>query len=114
MGTILLIEDSSIIAMDVAQTFEGNGYRVDIARDRVEALEKIKQKTYDLIIDDDMPQMTGEDFYKEVLVFNRDLAKRIIFISDSITEFIESIGNPVLVKPFNPEQLIEIVSKKDL
>lgn len=45
MGTVLLIEDSSIIAMDVAQTFEGNGYRVDIARDGIEALEKIKQKT---------------------------------------------------------------------
>jgi CheY-like chemotaxis protein len=115
MGTVLLIEDSSITAMDVAQTFEDNGYRVDIARNGVEALEKIKQnKRYDLIIDDDMPQMTGENFYREVLGLNGDLAKKIIFISANITKFIESTGNPVLAKPFDPEQLIEIVSNKNL
>lgn len=108
------MEANSIIAMDIAQTFEDKGYRVDIARDGVEALENIIQKAYDLIIAHNMPQMTGEEFYREVFALNRDLAKKIIFTSANITEFIESTGNPFLAKPFSPEQLIEIVSKKNL
>ncbi|HEX3035770.1 MAG TPA: response regulator, partial [Thermodesulfobacteriota bacterium] len=89
--------------------FEDKGYRVDIARDGVEALENIIQKAYDLIITDNMPQMTGEEFYREVLSLNRDLAKKIIFTSANITEFIKSTGNPLLEKPFFKEELIKTV-----
>jgi CheY-like chemotaxis protein len=113
MGTILLIEDNSIIAMDITQILENNRHRVDIARNGVEALKNIKQKTYDVIITSNMPQMTEEELYREILVLNRDLAKKIIFISTGITKFAKSTGNPILVKPFNPEQLIETVTNKN-
>ena len=61
-----------------------------------------------------MPQMAGEKFYKEVLALDRDLAKKITFTSSNITEFLKTTGNPVLAKPFDPEQLIEMVSKENL
>ena len=115
IGKILLIERNNIIAMDIEQTLMGNGYVVEIVKYGVEGLEKIKQKEYDLIISDsDMQRMNGEHFYIEVFSLNKDLAKKIMFISGDITEFIRSTGNPFLEKPFSDEQLIEAVMNKIL
>ena len=110
MRSILLVENDLIIAMDVEQGLKSIGYEVEIARDGVEGLKKINQKSYDLIITtNDMPRMNGEELYKEVLGLNKDLTKRIMFISANITDFIKSTGNPFLEKPFSDEQLIETV-----
>ena len=111
MKNILVIEDEVIINLEVEITLKSMGYIVDSALNGLEGIEKIKQKkTYDLIIlNNDMPQMTGEEFYTKVVALNGDIAKRIIFTSGLKTDFIRSTGNPFLLKPFSPEQLIEAV-----
>lgn len=77
MRYILIVEDDSITALDLKDPLKEFGV-VEIARDGAEALEKIKQKAYDLIITDDyMSQIKGEELYKEVLALNRDLAKKL-------------------------------------
>jgi CheY-like chemotaxis protein len=112
MRSILLIENDLIIAMDIRQTLQSIGYEVEIVIDGVEGLKKIKQKVYDLIITtNDMPRINGEQLYKEVLALDKDLAKKILFISANITDFIKSTGNPFLEKPFSNEELIEAVKK---
>jgi two-component system chemotaxis response regulator CheY len=111
MKSILIVEDENIIIMDVEGTLKSMGYAVDTALDGAEGIEKIKQKkTYDLILlNNDMPRMDGEEFYTKVLALNGDMAKRIVFTSGLITDFIKSTGNPFLIKPFSPEQIIEAV-----
>jgi hypothetical protein len=45
------------------------------------------------------------------LVLNKDLAKKIVFVSAHITDFIKSTGNSYVVKPFSDEQLIKAAKK---
>lgn len=112
MKRILLVKNELIIAMDMAQTLEGIGYDVEITQDGVEGMENINRKDYDLIIvDNNMPRMNGEEMYKEVFSSNEGLARKMMFVSAEITDFIRSTGNPSLVKPFSDEQLINAVKK---
>ncbi len=108
---ILLLESNAILVMDIKETLRDVGCAVEIARDRAEALEKINQKkTYDfIIVNNQIPQIDGEEVYTRVSAQNKDLAKRIIFISEEITEFIKSTGNPFLAKPFATEQLVKAI-----
>ncbi len=109
--TILLLESNAILVMDIKETLRDIGCAVEIARDRAEALEKINQrKTYDfIIVNNRIPQIDGEEFYTRVSAQDKDLAKKIIFISEEVTEFIKSTGNPFLVKPFAPDQLVKAI-----
>jgi two-component system nitrogen regulation response regulator NtrX len=110
MKCILVIEDDRIISRDIEQALKSNGYRVETAKDELDDLRKIKQKTYDLIITDCvMPRMNGEELYKEVFALDRDLAKKIVFASGNITEFIRSTGNTCIAKPYTRKQIIEAV-----
>ena len=78
-----------------------------------EANLKKRRNEYDVIISNfKMPRMKGDKLYLEVQKLSQDLAKRIIFISGDINDFIRSTGNRFLSKPFSHQQLIEIV--KDL
>ena len=109
---ILIVEDDEIVAQLLIEILEGQGL-VEVARDGIEALEKIKRNEYDVIISDcEMPRMKGDQLYLEVQKLSRDLAKRIIFVSGDINDFIKSTGNRFLAKPFSHKQLIEVI--KDL
>jgi len=72
-----------------------------------QALELIKETDFDLILSDyRMPNINGEQFYREVLKMKPDLASRIIFLSGDVVNqetqaFLQSTGNPKLDKPFN-------------
>ncbi|HSE83918.1 MAG TPA: response regulator [Thermodesulfobacteriota bacterium] len=107
---ILVVEDNESTRNLEKDILEEEGFEVDVAKDGVEGLEKIKQNRYDVIISDcNMPRMKGSDLYLEVKKSNPDLAKRFMFASAILSDFIRSTGNKFLQKPFTPEELIEIV-----
>ncbi|OQY28664.1 MAG: hypothetical protein B6244_06360 [Candidatus Cloacimonetes bacterium 4572_55] len=57
----ILVVDDSLNTREVEKSIiEAHGYQVDLAKDGVDALKKIKQKSYDLIVTDvEMPKMDG-------------------------------------------------------
>jgi chemotaxis protein histidine kinase CheA/CheY-like chemotaxis protein len=58
--SILVVEDSLTAREMERSILEASGYRVDVASDGVEALEKATGKTYDLfVVDIQMPRMDG-------------------------------------------------------
>jgi CheY-like chemotaxis protein len=111
MKKLLIVEDDEILAQLMKEILKAE-FEVEVARDGVEGLERIKQNGYDVIISDlKMPQMDGKELYLEVRKLNPDLAKRIIFISGIETDFIESTGNRVLIKPFSSQKIIKVVKE---
>ena len=109
---ILVIENDEILAQLIKEVLEGEGFAVEIARDGAEGLERIKRNRYDVIISDcEMPRMKGSKLYLEVKKLSPDLAKRIIFVPGTITDFIKSTGNRFLRKPFSLQQLVELVKE---
>ncbi len=108
---IIIVDDDEIVVQLVKEILEGEGFEIEIARDGTEGLEKIKHNEYDVIISNQqMPRMKGDKLYLEVQKLSQDLAKRIIFISGNINEFIISTGNRFLAKPFSHQQLIDVVN----
>jgi DNA-binding NtrC family response regulator len=66
-GSILLVEDDADIREVVRDTLCCAGFSVDTARDGVEAVEKVQDTGFDLILSDlMMPRMDGMELLKQV------------------------------------------------
>ena len=67
MFNILLAEDDKQTAGYVKEALELEGMDVDVAYDGKMGLDQYKKKNYDLILLDlEMPKMSGKEFLKEV------------------------------------------------
>jgi two-component system chemotaxis response regulator CheY len=64
--TIFIVDDSTVMLMSVKQTLEMAGYKVETAKDGLEAFNRLKTGLKpDLIITDiNMPNMNGIDFIR--------------------------------------------------
>jgi two-component system, chemotaxis family, chemotaxis protein CheY len=73
MKTIFLIDDSATMLMSLRQTLEMSGYKVEVAGDGAQALDKLKKiQKPDLIITDiNMPNMNGIEFIRHARQFLR-------------------------------------------
>ena len=96
VNRVLIVEDSETTRLVERTILEGNGFLVDEAVDGIEAMSKIKENQFDLIIcDDEMPRMDGEIFLDNVrrmenyakvsviAVSNREIPKADVFIAKS-------------------------------
>lgn len=65
---IFIVDDSATMVMSVKSTLEMNGFKVDTAKDGLEALNKLKAGLKpDLIITDiNMPNMDGIELIKQI------------------------------------------------
>jgi PAS domain S-box-containing protein len=112
---VLVVDDEPGI-IDVFITMLGSkGYTVDTAADGQQALGKIANHHYDLIISDlCMPGLDGEGLHKAIRESDPELANRILFVTgDTISShsrsFLEWSGNRWCSKPFNIRELEELV-----
>ena len=107
---ILIVEDNEAIATLEKQILEKESYKVEIASQGFDALKKIREKEYDLIISDfSMPGMSGDEFYYEVKKMDKGLEKKIIFVTGLINDFILSTGNKYIAKPFLNKLFLETI-----
>ncbi|NPA10865.1 MAG: response regulator transcription factor [Epsilonproteobacteria bacterium] len=106
---ILLVEDDEIIGESIKDYFEMQGNRVDYYRSPKEALENIYPTSYDVfLLDVNMPDMSGYEFYKELKNYASDVP--VIFITAySDIEHIEEAFNlgaaDYIKKPFDLKEL---------
>jgi PAS domain S-box-containing protein len=112
-GNILLVEDVLInqkVALGLMDRFNLN---VDVARNGKEAIEKYKQKKYDLILMDcQMPIMDGFEATKKIRETNKDItiiAVTANALSSDKAKCIEAGMTDYLAKPFNRKQLTDIL-----
>jgi CheY-like chemotaxis protein/HPt (histidine-containing phosphotransfer) domain-containing protein len=113
---ILVAEDNSINQVVVKHALSNLGATVDIVTDGTEAIEKIKQQSYDLILMDiQMPDMDGYDTTRYI---RNELQNSIPIIA--MTAFaqkgedekcLEAGMNAYVSKPFTTESLSETISR---
>lgn len=114
---ILVVDDSKTISEMVREMLERIGYKVELAFDGVEALEKVKKINPDLIIlDVNMPKMDGFRVCR-LLKFDRNYRQIPIVMltvkdeKDNIKTAIKTGADLYLTKPIEPEKLLEAVNK---
>ena len=114
---IITVDDAATMRKMVSFTLKGAGHDVMEAGDGVEALSLLRQCSVDLVITDvNMPNMDGLELTRQLraipafartpiilLTTESDPAKKILGRSAGATGWI--------VKPFNQEQLLALVSK---
>jgi two-component system NtrC family sensor kinase len=113
-ASVLVVEDEAALGAAVAEALGDAGFSVDRASDGLEALERVRQKPYDLVVCDlKMPRLDGTQFYRELEVLNPGLARRILFVTGDVAgtdaeRFLEESGCHWLAKPFRLKDLLRL------
>ena len=114
---ILLVDDDPMITELVVDLLSMEGYEVETATNGLDALQRLETQRYDLIITDlHMPKLDGSGFYRELSQRRVHPLKRIIFLTGTTGtseehRLVQESGVPVLLKPFNMTELIQMVRR---
>jgi CheY-like chemotaxis protein len=108
---ILVVDDEEMIVELYLQLLQALGHSIDTASTGLEALRKIQERDYDLVITDiKMPRMSGIQLYEKTMEIKPAMRRRFIFITgdmNSLTsrQFSTVTDNPCLLKPVNIEKI---------
>jgi len=101
----------------VAFTLKGAGYEVIEAADGQEGLEKAKSKTVNLVLtDQNMPKMDGLTLVKTLRGLPQYKTVPMLMLTTESSDAMKAQGKAAgatgwLVKPFDPNKLLEVVAK---
>lgn len=114
---ILVVDDEPAILSSVGRILEKIGHSVRTASSGEEALEIARDEAIDVIISDlRMPGMSGPELHQRLTRVGILPAVDFIVASGDVADpeavkFLQSTGLPVLVKPFQVSELVEILGR---
>jgi DNA-binding response OmpR family regulator len=115
---ILVVDDDEDLVEVMTLALTAVGYDVDTARNGFAALERLEEKPCDLVISDlDMPDLDGPGLYLEMTRRWPSSAPRVLFVSGfadtaEYVGFLNATNAPVLVKPFDLDDLRQLVGRR--
>ena len=115
--SILTVDDSASIRQMVGFTLKGAGYDITEAVDGKQGLEKAQSRRFDLILtDQNMPNMDGLTLIKSLRALPAYRSVPILVLTTEAGDNMKAQGKAAgatgwLVKPFDPQKLIEVVKK---
>jgi len=117
MKKILAVDDSRSLRNMVAFSLRTGGYEVTEAQDGVEGLDRAKQEDFDLVLtDQNMPNMDGLTLIAELRTLPNYAKTPILMLTTESSDEMKSKGraagaNGWLIKPFDPQKLLDVVKK---
>lgn len=115
---ILVVDDDEDLVEVMTIALTAVGYDVDAARNGFAALERLEANPYDLVISDlDMPGLDGPGLYLEMTRRWPASTPRVLFVSGfadtaEYVGFLNATNVPVLVKPFDLDDLRQLVGRR--
>ncbi len=118
MGKLVLtVDDSASIRQMVAFTLKGAGYEVVEAVDGEDGLAKAKGRQADLVLtDQNMPKMDGLTLVKTLRGLPQYRSTPVLMLTTESSDAMKAAGKSAgatgwLVKPFDPQKLLDVVKK---
>jgi DNA-binding response OmpR family regulator len=108
---VLVVEDEPVVGDLLAEFLMLAGHTVDRAANGREALARIAERAYDLVVSDvRMPDLDGPALHQELNRRHPALARRMVLVTGDATstetrEFLEGSGLAYLEKPFGMADL---------
>lgn len=115
--SILAVDDSTSMRQMVAFTLKGAGYLVEEAADGQQALNIAKGKSFDLVLSDvNMPVMDGIELIRQLRSVPAYKFTPILMLTTEAGAEKKKQGKEAgatgwIVKPFNPDQLLNTVRR---
>lgn len=114
---ILAVDDSKTMRDMVSFTLKSAGFEVVDAEDGKDALEKLKSHKVDAVVTDlNMPNMNGFDLIRALRAMAEYKMSPILMLTTEGDDAKKQEGKNAgatgwVVKPFNPEKLVQVVKK---
>ncbi len=111
MSTVLLVEDSATQREMISDFLKEKGLKVTIARDGIEALEKVAANRPDLVLlDIVMPRMNGFEFCRRLKSNPKTNQIPVVMCSSKSEQFdrywgLKQGADAYIAKPFHPSEL---------
>ena len=113
---LLLVDDDKDILWINTKILTAAGYSVDTADDPEEALKKINNEPYRVVIlDYIMPKMKGDELAQRILEHNNEIGVIIVTGYADLKSSMEGAENDnphVMLKPISADELIDTVRMK--
>ncbi|MCV2348325.1 response regulator [Paucibacter sp. Y2R2-4] len=111
MKRVLIIDDAATVRLYHRLILEGAGYQTDEAINGIEALEKVLQSSFDLLlVDVNMAKLDGHGFLRQLRRLDVPQMPAIMISTEASEDdrrlALESGANLYLVKPLKPDQLL--------
>lgn len=107
---ILVIEDESKVASFLKKGLQQSGYEIDIAADGEEGYEKIRSKSYDLVLLDLMlPKVSGFDLIPKIRECKPGVPIIAVTAKASVEDRVRGLNlgcDDYLIKPFSFAELL--------
>jgi signal transduction histidine kinase len=116
-AAVLVVEDEAALGAAVAEALADAGFSVDRASDGLEALERLRDRPYDLIVCDlKMPRLDGTSFYRELEIIDPAMARRVLFVTGDVAgtdaeRFLDETSCRWLAKPFRLKDLLRVAGE---
>ncbi len=113
-AALLLVDDSAVARAKLAKLFQGAGYQVTLAKDGVEALERLAEQTFAVLITDlEMPNRDGFELIAAVQgnLDTEDLPIIAITGHDEMQARVHQVQGlyGIFKKPWNDRELLKRV-----
>ena len=110
---ILVVDDEFSVRDSLFKWFKSDGFNVDTAENAEAALEKFKEKTWDIVLlDIKMPGMDGIEFNRHIQNINKNIIVIIITAYASVDTAVQAIKDGAfeyISKPIDPDSLTHII-----
>jgi CheY-like chemotaxis protein len=113
---ILVVDDDEMVLMALDELLKPEGYEVHTVGSGAEALQKLDESAYDLIMTDViMPEMDGFELCRRIREKEKYREIPIVFLTaktrdEDRVRGLEAGANLFLSKPISPDKLLGIVS----
>ncbi len=117
MYSILVVDDKPELRQQLVKILTDRGYQVDEAANGLQALERLSQRDYPLVLCDvKMPELDGLKFLKQVRENQHSTAVVLITAHGNIRDAIEAIREGAfdyVEKPIDETTLMQVVEKAE-
>jgi chemosensory pili system protein ChpA (sensor histidine kinase/response regulator) len=114
---ILVVDDSLTVRRVTQRLLAREGYRVTLAKDGLDALERLAEERPALVLSDiEMPRMDGFDLVRNIRADSRLAGLPVIMITSRIAQkhrdYAAELGvDHYLGKPYNEEELLSLIGR---
>jgi DNA-binding NtrC family response regulator len=110
---ILIVDDEFAVRDSLCKWFKSDGFTVDTAENATAALERFKEKAWDIVLlDIKMPGMDGIEFNRQIQSIDKNIVVIIITGYASVDTAVQAIKDGAfeyISKPIDPDNLTHVI-----